>query len=192
MAAVPSRQLKQFLLGAPLGVCAIGVGFLPNRSALPRQFPTTASLMRCCRPSRTCQRSGRRRAPPRSHRGPPRRAGSFCSGLPDGAATLVEPAPGQSVALEIRVALLRQVGQPSLTATGPWTLRSSDGDVLLQGAAQTPLALAALPAGPTASGSPPLLALALLVNGQAYEGRIRLLRTGDGLTPVNHLPLERY
>jgi peptidoglycan hydrolase-like amidase len=33
---------------------------------------------------------------------------------------------------------------------------------------------------------------ALLVNGLPYEGRLRLLREGGGITPINHLPLERY
>jgi peptidoglycan hydrolase-like amidase len=32
----------------------------------------------------------------------------------------------------------------------------------------------------------------LLVNGEPYEGRLRLLPEAGGITPVNHLPLERY
>ncbi|MCT4367126.1 MULTISPECIES: SpoIID/LytB domain-containing protein [Synechococcaceae] len=193
MAAVPSRQLKQFLLGAPLGVCAIGVGFLAQsfRPAppIPDDRVLDALLPAVTEPAKDQAVEERRLEAIEARRAEP---APSAPGLPDGAATLVEPAPGQSVALEIRVALLRQVGQPSLTATGPWTLRSSDGDVLLQGAAQTPLALAALPAGANGLWLSTTAGSALLVNGQAYEGRIRLLRTGDGLTPVNHLPLERY
>jgi len=39
-------------------------------------------------------------------------------GLAKWCSNLVEPAPGQSVAWRCRVALLRQVGQPSPRATG--------------------------------------------------------------------------
>jgi len=58
------------------------VGLPANRSALPRQFPTTASCMRCCAVTRNLLKISRRKAPPRSHRGPPRRSRLLCSGLP--------------------------------------------------------------------------------------------------------------
>ncbi|WP_322758732.1 MULTISPECIES: SpoIID/LytB domain-containing protein [unclassified Synechococcus] len=104
---------------------------------------------------------------------------------------LVEPGAGAPVALEIRVALLGAAGQPRLGASGPWQLLSRDGRLLQQGSAGDAVALGALPSGlaeawlQTSSG-------VLLVDGQAYAGRLRLLLNGSGVELVNHLSLEDY
>lgn len=109
------------------------------------------------------------------------------SGVP----TLVEPAAAAPVDLEIRVALLGAGASPALSAQGPWQLLSRDGAVLQQGAAGDRVQLGGLWAGgPEAwlQTSGP----ALLVNGQPYAGRLRLLQQNGQLRVVNHLGLERY
>jgi len=86
---LPSRQLKQFLLGAPWA-CVPLVGLLANRSPCPAKFPDDRVLdLRCCR-------RGHRNLPKDQARLEERRleaiearraeAGSFClPALPDGA-----------------------------------------------------------------------------------------------------------
>ncbi|MFQ6537184.1 MULTISPECIES: SpoIID/LytB domain-containing protein [Aphanothece] len=104
---------------------------------------------------------------------------------------LAEPEAGDPVDLEIRVALLRAGGSPSLSAQGPWQLLSRDGQLLQQGAAGQSVDLGALwQAGPETwlqTTGP-----ALLVNGQPYGGRLRLIQESSGLRLVNHLALEEY
>ena len=114
------------------------------------------------------------------------------SAAPAGQAqALVEPAAAAPVDLEIRVALLGAGEVPSLSANGPWQLVSQQGAVLQQGQAGEPVQLGGLWAAvPEAwlqtSGS------ALLVNGAAYAGRLRLIQDRSGLRVINHLSLERY
>jgi hypothetical protein len=118
-------------------------------------------------------------------------AGTPGVGASDQAFALVEPAAAAPVDLEIRVALLGAGGSPTLSATGPWQLLAPQGTVLHRGQAGEPVPLGNLwAAGPEAwlqtSGS------ALLVNGAAYAGRLRLIQEASGLRLVNHLGLERY
>ncbi|WP_254967178.1 SpoIID/LytB domain-containing protein [Cyanobium sp. CH-040] len=108
-----------------------------------------------------------------------------------GVPTLVEPAAAAPVDLEIRVALLGAGSSPSLSARGPWQLLSRDGAVLQQGGPGEAVELGGIwAAGPEAwlqtSGQ------ALLVNGQPYAGRLRLLQQDGRLRLVNHLGLETY
>lgn len=109
---------------------------------------------------------------------------------PRGELALAEPAAGRPVPLEVRVALLRQAGRPTLSAGGPWRLLDGEGRVLLRGSGGEPVNWSAQSGADlwleSAGGH------ALLVNGLPYEGRLRLLREGGGITPINHLPLERY
>ena len=71
-------------------------------------------------------------------------------------------------------------------------MRRADGSVLRQGTAGESTGLRfgdLLPAElwlETSAGH------AVQVNGQAYDGRLRLLRDTGGLLAVNHLPLEAY
>jgi stage II sporulation protein D len=104
---------------------------------------------------------------------------------------LAVPSPAPGVDLEIRVALLGAGDSPSLTATGPWQLLTRDGQLLQEGKAGEAVAgNRALQQHGEAwlqtSGS------AVLVNGTAYGGRLRLLRDEGRLRVVNHLPLEAY
>lgn len=107
------------------------------------------------------------------------------------ASGLPVPSPGAGVDLEIRVALLGAGDSPRLSATGPWQLVSRDGRLLQEGAAEDPVAMdSALQQHAEAwlqtRGS------ALLVNGAAYGGKLRLFHDGGRLRLVNHLPLEAY
>jgi peptidoglycan hydrolase-like amidase len=95
------------------------------------------------------------------------------------------------VDLEIRVALLGAGASPSLSAQGPWRLLSRDGAVLQQGGAGETVQLGGL----WASGPEAWLqtnGAALVVNGQPYGGRLRLLLQDGRLRVVNHLGLEQY
>ena len=186
--------MNTLLLSAPLSVVALGLGYMAQ-SLTPTPPQPDSRVLNALLPAVT--------DPVRDHvmddhQGPlleARRAEATpppAPTLPEQQASLVEPAAGRPVPLEIRVALLSQAGQPTLSATEPWTLRDANGQLLLRGQANVAVDLGAL-AGP-ANGlwletSPDG---ALLVNGQPYEGRLRLLRGGNGITPVNHLPLERY
>ncbi len=108
----------------------------------------------------------------------------------DGA--LPEASAGQTLNLEIRVALLKASPQPTLSASGPWLLRDRQGQVLQRGNA-----------GESADVNSALDNRAevwletapnnnLTADGQAYEGRLRVLRGSNGLQLINHLPLESY
>jgi hypothetical protein len=108
----------------------------------------------------------------------------------DGA--LPDPAGGRSLNLEIRVALLKASPQPTLSASGPWQVRDRQGQVLQRGhagesanvaSALDNLAEVWLETGPSDT---------VTVDGQAYEGRLRVLRGSNGLQLINHLPLESY
>jgi hypothetical protein len=105
---------------------------------------------------------------------------------------LAEPEAGAVVDMEIRVALLKISANPTLSASGAWTLLDRDGKVLQQGGpGQTADLGAALASRPeawlqTAPGSH------LTADGQPYDGRFRVLRAANGVQVVNHLSLERY
>ncbi|MEO1001725.1 MAG: SpoIID/LytB domain-containing protein [Cyanobacteria bacterium J06638_7] len=109
----------------------------------------------------------------------------------DGVPSLVEPAAAAAVDLEIRVALLGAGTAPSLSAQGPWQLLSREGALLQQGGAGETVQLGAIwavaPEAWLQTSGP-----ALLVNGQPYAGRLRLLRQDGRLRVVNHVALERY
>lgn len=105
---------------------------------------------------------------------------------------LVEPAPGAPLDLEIRVALQRHGSSPTLSATGPWWLRSRSGAILAQGG---PRQLVSQESLATVPGEAWLMTTArdrLLVQGEAYAGRLRLVGNAQGWLLVNHLPLEHY
>ena len=182
------------LLSAPLSVVALGLGFMaqsltpappqPDSRVLDALLPAVSDpigsqAIEESRPDTIESRLADPAAPP-------------ATPLPQDQASLVEPAAGQPVSLEIRVALLSQAGQPRLSATGPWTLRDGNGAILQQGQAGAAVDLAAVPGPANGLWLETSPVESLLVNGKAYVGRLRLLREAGGITPVNHLPLERY
>ena len=109
---------------------------------------------------------------------------------PDGA--LREPETGPSLALEIRVALLKLPAQPGFGATGSWRLLSRDGRILQRGSTAASPDPAAFLGSEAEVWLEPDAGSSLLSAGRAYEGRFRILRANDGLQVINHLPLESY
>lgn len=115
-----------------------------------------------------------------------RRIGSVAGG-----AALPEAEPGNGVNLEIRVALLKVSSQPSVGGEGGWRVLSREGQLMRQGASGEVMAadllgsLAEVWVEPDSGGE-------LRVDGRPYAGRLRLLRAGNGIQVVNHLPLENY
>ena len=105
---------------------------------------------------------------------------------------LVEPEPGAAPDLEIRVALQRHGAAPALSSTGPWWLRSRSGEILGQGAARERVPDGLLARVPEEAWLVTTPQDRLIVEGDGYAGRLRLLRQGQGWLLVNHLPLERY
>lgn len=191
-ALTPQRRTT-LLLTTPLSVVALGIGFYAQ--SFSQSTPAlNAQVMEALLPASTTgeatepasedSRLGAIEA--RRAQQPPTPAV-----LPEAPASLVEPAAGRPVPLEVRVALLRQAGQPSFMATGPWWLRNGSGQVLAQGQARSPVDLSA-GAGANDLWLDTTPGEALLVNGQPYSGRLRLLAERGGITPINHLPLEAY
>ena len=113
-------------------------------------------------------------------------------GAATGDLALVEPAQGTPLELEIRVAVVREADQLQLSATGPWWLRAANGSVLRQGSANDSFRLGASDALPAEVWLETSAGHAVRVNGQAYDGRLRVLRDTGGLLAVNHLSLEAY
>jgi peptidoglycan hydrolase-like amidase len=109
-----------------------------------------------------------------------------------GGFALAEPAKGTPLELEIRVAVVREADQLQLSASGPWWLRKADGSVLRQGSAAETISLSASESLPAELWLETSGGHAVRVNGQGYDGRVRVLRDTDGLLAVNHLPLEAY
>ena len=105
---------------------------------------------------------------------------------------LIEPEAGPSLNLEIRVALLKLPANPDFSASGAWHLLDRDGRVLRRGsAAEAPDPAAYLAREPEVwleTGVNDYLSSA----GRRYEGRLRILRSSNGLRVINHLPLEKY
>lgn len=109
-----------------------------------------------------------------------------------GGGGLAVPQAGPEVPLEIRVALLKLSGQPSLSASGPWRLSDRSGRVLLRGNGGETVPYRSLLnehselwLETTSEGS-------LTADSRSYEGRLRLLRGDGGVRVVNHLNLETY
>jgi hypothetical protein len=115
-----------------------------------------------------------------------RRIGSVGGGAP-----VPKPESGNGVNLEIRVALLKVSSQPRVGGDGGWRVLSREGQLIRQGDPGEALAadllgsLAEVWVEPGSGGG-------LQVDGRPYAGRLRLLRAGNGIQVVNHLPLESY
>jgi hypothetical protein len=187
---------RQLLLAMPVATAALGLGFaaqgfLPRSNAI-HQSALLDTLMEV--PPSSAMDTTAASAQLRELQAQRGQAGGEVgpSAVPAGQAqALVEPAAAAPVDLEIRVALLGAGEAPSLSADGPWQIMSQQGALLQSGAAGEPVQLGSLwAAGPEAwlqtRGS------ALLVNGAAYAGRLRLIQDGSALRVINHLSLEQY
>lgn len=179
-----SGRLQTLLLGAPLGLGALGIGFMAQ-GLMPDPRSLSGPLLEAVL-----------EAPP-AHSTPRSSARDDLQGVAAeradrGGLALAEPERGTPLQLEIRVALARQARQVDLSATGSWWLRRRDGNVLRHGAAQELLSLSADDALPAEVWFETHADQAVLLDGRAYTGRLRLIQGQDGLLVVNHLPLERY
>ncbi len=186
------RHVRTVLLGAPMGMGALVIGFaaqglMPQRSALSGAM--LAALLEAPPPRTVADDAREDLRGVEAQRSQAGASGEGPAGA--GSLSLAEPAAGTPLNLEIRVALLRQGGSPRLGATGPWWLRSRDGAVLQRGGpGEVPDPGVAGGQGEVWLETSP--GQALLVNGQAYAGRLRLVGEGGRLQLVNHLSLEDY
>jgi len=194
---VPSRQLKQFFYWAlPWACCAIGVASLAQSFACPAQFPTTASLMRSAAAvTGTAKDQASKSAASEAIEAAAPSPGSFCSpACPDGCSNPGgQPGP-RSVPLPWRSSVAAvAAGRPAQShGHRSLDLRTSDGRRSAPGSPPRHRWHCARPC----RGAPNGLWLStncwLCPAGQPARPTrpIRLLRTGDGLDPVNHLPLS--
>ncbi len=182
------------LLSAPLAVLAVGAGFAAQDLLPGRRSHSDVDLLEAliAQPREVSQSAASAAATPDKDllAAASLRAQRTSLSHPD--PSLVEPAAGPEVPLEIRVALLGASPSPQLGATGPWQLVDRDGRAVQAGGPDTSPDLNAAMAGraevwmETGSGQ------ALLVDGRPYEGRLRVLGGSRGLQLVNHVSLERY
>lgn len=114
-------------------------------------------------------------------------------------ADLVVPAAGDRAApaLEIRVMLQRAQASLSLGGSGDWQLQDRQGAPWRRSPGSVSAGCSG--GGLSIDGSPPVAELwarpfsgAISLNGQSYRGDVRLYCDADGVTAVNHLPLETY
>ncbi len=192
MAAAPPLPLKSLLLGLPLGLGALAIGFAAE-GLIPAPTRLNATLVSALQEAPPAARSVRADAREDLQGVASQRLGSAQGLARLSPPQLVGPQAGPPPNLEIRIALQTLPADLQLGSTGHWWLRSRDGRVLEQGGPGQTLALQ----GSASLGQPelwlePARGQAVLVNGQAYSGRLRLLQQGSGLLVVNHLPLEDY
>ena len=172
-----------------MGLGALGIGFVAQ-GLMPGPATLSGPMLDAvleAPPQHSAPRSNARDdlqgvAAQRATRGP----------APGGAVALEEPARGRPLNLEIRVAVERQASRLELSASGSWWLRRRDGGVLQSGPAGQALTLSSGDALPPEVWLESTPGASVLLNGRAYEGRLRVLNQGDGLLVVNHLPLELY
>ena len=114
-------------------------------------------------------------------------------------ADLAVPAAGNRPApsLEIRVMLQRAMASLSVAGTGDWQLQDRQGVPWRRNPGLVSVACG--DGGLSVDGSPGVPELwarpfsgTLSVNGQSYRGDVRLYCDAEGVTAVNHLPLETY
>ncbi|MEB3306189.1 MAG: SpoIID/LytB domain-containing protein [Cyanobacteriota bacterium] len=115
-----------------------------------------------------------------------RRIGSVSGGAP-----VPEAKEGNGVNLEIRVALLKVSSHPSVGGDSGWRVLSREGQLMRQGESREVLA-GDLLGSMAEAWIEPAPGGGLRVDGRPYGGRLRLLRTTNGVQVVNHLPLESY
>ena len=191
MADAPPRRLPALLLGLPLGLGALAFGFAAE-GLIPVSTPLSPAMVSALQESPPAAKPVHADAKEDLHGVAAQRLGKGpgLASLVDADLASPQVAPGQ--ALEVRIALLNRPQALKLGSTGSWWLRSRDGHVLDQGGPGQDVSLAGLAQGQVELWLEPAGGQALLVNGQAYAGRLRLIQQAAGLLVINHLPLEDY
>ena len=182
------RRLKatpQLVLAAPLALAMVALGF--GLQQLTGNLAASGSLSDPLLDALHAEPIGREIQQVQAARATRRVAGEGG----DQQLALTEPEQARTLDLEIRVALLSLGGNPVLSSTGPWLLRSPSGQVQQQGQGGEPVDLSLV----RQTGEAWLSGIgkgALLANGQRYGGRFRVLGQQPGVQVVNHLSLEQY
>ena len=191
MADAPPRRLPALLLGLPLGLGALAFGFAAE-GLIPVSTPLSPAMVSALQESPPAAKPVHANAKQDLHGVAAQRLGKGpgLASLVDADLASPQVTPGQ--ALEVRIALLNRPQALQLGSTGSWWLRSRDGRVLDQGGPGQDVSLAGLAQGQVELWLEPTGGQALLVNGQAYAGRLRLIQQAAGLLVINHLPLEDY
>ncbi|MCP9774544.1 SpoIID/LytB domain-containing protein [Cyanobium sp. WAJ14-Wanaka] len=175
-----SRVRLQGLLAIPLALGALGLGYgaqsLSSRPQVGQESALLEAFMAAPPPAADTHQSAQELRQLRAQRS---------------ANGLAEPSAGSPVDLEIRVALLAASQEPNLSATGRWQLVGRGGQLLERGQPGQLVNLdlfrrTAPEAWLQSDGA------ALVVNGNPYAGRIRIVNSGGSLSVINHLPLETY
>jgi Stage II sporulation protein len=176
------RQWRALLLGAPMGLGALGVGFAAQ-GLMPGSRGLNGPLLEAML-----------QAPPQ-HQVPRANAHDDLRGLAaerNAQRGLQEPARGVVPQLDIRVAIAQQASAVELSASGPWWLRRRDGSVLQRGQAGERISVTPDDQLPLELWLETTPDHAVELNGRRYAGRLRVLKPGDGVLVVNHLPMEQY
>ena len=191
MASAPSLPLKSLLIGLPLGLGALAFGFAAE-GLIPAPTPLSAAMVTALQEappaSQPVHAHAREDLEGVAAQRVGRAKGLASLATPD----LAVPQAGPALNLEIRIALLDLPQDLQLGSTGHWWLRSRDGRVLDQGGAGQTLSLGGLTLGQPELWLEPARGQSVVVNGQAYAGRLRLVQQGSGVLVINHLPLEDY
>jgi hypothetical protein len=191
MATAPPVPLKSLLIGLPLGLGALAFGFAAE-GLIPSPTPLSAAMVAALQEPPPATQPVRADAREDLQGVSAQRVGR-AKGLASLAAPdLAVPQAGPALNLEIRIALQDLPQDLQLGSTGHWWLRSRDGRVLDQGGAGQTVSVAGGSLGQAELWLEPARGQAVLVNGQAYAGRLRLVQQGSGVLVINHLPLEDY
>jgi hypothetical protein len=171
---------------------AVGAGFTAQALLRPSVTPGDAALLDALIASPQSAAASRQAAGPvaASSTSDPTAGLTATRGSDPGAPAPV--AASRELQLEIRVALLKLSGNPSLSASGPWQISDRDGRVLQRGGAGAGIDAASLFGSQAELWLETTPGQHLLADGRAYAGRLRLLRGDSGVRVINHLPLESY
>ncbi|MCX5944855.1 MAG: SpoIID/LytB domain-containing protein [Cyanobacteria bacterium] len=191
MATAPRIPLKSLLIGLPLGLGALAIGFAAE-GLIPGPTTLSAAMVSALQEAPPAGRSVRGNAREDLQGVAAQRLGQGAGLAKLAAPELALPQAGPALNLEIRIALLDLPKNLQLGSSGGWWLRSRDGRVLNQGGPGQSVSLAGTALGQPELWLEPAREQTLLINGQAYAGRLRLVQQGASLLVINHLPLEDY
>ncbi|WP_231597061.1 SpoIID/LytB domain-containing protein [Synechococcus sp. CBW1004] len=192
---IRALRLHPVLVTAPLAALAVGAGFGAQALLRPETHDRDLLEALIARPevvATTAPGQVRGAAPADANGLPASLQAQRAAAASGGGGALAEPQAGPEVPLEIRVALLKLSGQPSLSASGPWRLSDRTGRLLRSGAGGEAVPYQALLGELSELWLETSAGGRLKADGRSYEGRMRLLRGDGGVRVVNHLPLETY